>query len=478
MSRRKIFRTWTFRVVVIYSLLFAASVLGLLGFIYVTTVGVIDSQINETVLAEMNGLSNSYRDDGLTGLVELIADRIAADRAGNAVYLLTDGEFKPVAGNLPRWPKTPLRQGRWLTFDLEQPDDGGFRPVGEARAISFLLAEGSHLLVGRNLHERQNFRSLIAQSLFWSVFITGVLALVGGVVMSRDMRRRIETINRTTQQIMRGDLQQRVPISGSDDEFDRLSQNLNNMLGKIDHLMSAMREVSDNVAHDLRSPLTRLKTQLEVTLMSAPEPEQYRQTIENAVSETDKILSTFNALLSIAQAEAGTGGAMERTDLAMICADVAELYEPVAEAKGLTLTTALAPAVIIGNRHLLFQVVTNLVDNAIKYGGGSGSVALSLEPLSTSVRVIVADLGQGIPEALRDKVTDRFFRIDPSRTEPGNGLGLSLVSAVMSMHGGKLTLEDNNPGLRAILTLPVLPAIVPPRVTPVDHAVDAELATP
>jgi signal transduction histidine kinase len=452
----KLFRTWTFRVVIIYSTVFAVSVLTLLGFIYVTTVGFIDSQINETILAEISGLNDNYRDDGLSGLVDSIANRISADRSGNAVYLLTDSEFQPVAGNLARWPKNAQSQGRWKTFEIEPADAAKDQDGGQARAMTFALSEGYHLLAGRNLRDRQNFQTLIAQSLFWSLIITGVLALIGGIVMSRDMRQRIETINRTTQQIMKGDLQQRVPLSGSGDEFDRLSLNLNNMLTRIGQLMNAMREVSDNVAHDLRSPLTRLKARLELTLISQNEPEQYRQAIEQAVGETDKILSTFNALLSIAQAEAGSGrGELELLDIGTISADVAELYEPVAEAKGQSFAAHTQPATILGNRHLMFQALTNLVDNAIKYTPEGGAVTLTVEPAGRQVRIVVADSGPGIPPESRSHVVQRFVRLEQSRTSPGNGLGLSLVTAVMTLHGGELALEDNAPGLRAVLTLPI-----------------------
>jgi signal transduction histidine kinase len=274
------------------------------------------------------------------------------------------------------------------------------------------------------------------------------------------MRRRLDSINATTLRIMRGDLHERIPVTGSDDEFDHLSVNLNNMLQQIDRLLLAMREVSDNVAHDLRSPLTRLKSRLEITLLTQKTPEQYRQAIEQAVQETDKILTTFNALLSIAQAEGGAArGEMVVIDMATLCADVAELYEPLAEAKQLALTTALSTsAPIKGNRHLLFQAVTNLIDNAIKYSAPGGAVSLSVAVADGMVEVVVADRGPGIPEADRERVLHRFVRLEQSRTTPGNGLGLSLVTAVMTLHDGTLVLGDNQPGLTATLRLPLAAA--------------------
>ncbi|MEJ0068385.1 MAG: HAMP domain-containing sensor histidine kinase [Pseudomonadota bacterium] len=457
--RLKIVRTWAFRVVALYIGLFGLSVLTLLGFIYVTTVGFIDRQINATITAEINGLSESYREHGLSGLVEVIEERIAADRTGDSTYLLTDSDYQPVTGNLPRWPSDVERQGRWASFDIPPKEQEGGANTS-VRAMSFLLSEGYHLLVGRNLRERQNFESLIEQSLVWSVIITVALGMFGGMIMSRDMRRRLDSINATTLRIMRGDLHERIPVTGSEDEFDRLSVNLNNMLQQIDRLMLAMREVSDNVAHDLRSPLTRLKSQLEVTLLTQKPPEQYRQAIEQAVQETDKILTTFNALLSIAQAEGGAArGEMAVIDMATLCADVAELYEPLAEAKQLALTTALATsAPIKGNRHLLFQAVTNLVDNAIKYSTPGGAVSLSVAVAGDTVEIVVADRGPGIPEADRERVLHRFVRLEQSRTTPGNGLGLSLVTAVMTLHDGTLVLGDNQPGLMATLRLPLAAA--------------------
>jgi len=455
--RLKIVRTYAFRVVALYIALFGLSVLTLLGFIYVTTVGFIDRQINATITAEINGLSESYREHGLSGLVEVIEERIAADRAGDSVYLLTDSDYQPVTGNLPRWPSDVERQGRWASFDIPPKEhEGG--PATSVRAMSFLLSEGYHLLVGRNLRERQNFETLIEQSLVWSVIITVALAVLGGVIMSRDMRRRLDSINATTLRIMRGALHERIRVTGSDDEFDRLSVNLNNMLQQIDRLMLAMREVSDNVAHDLRSPLTRLKSRLEITLLTQKTPEQYRQAIEHAVQETDHILTTFNALLSIAQAEGGAArGDMEVLDLATLCADVGELYEPLAEARQLALHTSFVDsAPIKGNRHLLFQAIANLIDNAIKYSSSGGEVTLSVAVVGNQVEVVVADRGPGIPERDRERVLQRFVRLEQSRTTPGNGLGLSLVTAVMTLHDGSLELGDNAPGLKAILRLPLV----------------------
>ncbi len=449
-------KIWTVRVVLIYVALFGLSVLVLLGFVYVTTVGFIDRQVNATIDAELNGLRERYNEQGLAGLLEVIGERIANDRTGETIYLLTDGDYAQVAGNIQAWPTDVERQGRWASFVIErQPDEAGLN--GDVRAMSFLLDEGYHLMVGRFIRERQNFDNLILQSIIWSLLITVGLGALGGFIMSVDMRRRLDRINRTTQQIMQGDLHKRVPVSGSGDEFDRLSGNLNAMLTQIDRLMLAMREVTDNVAHDLRSPLTRLKSRLEVTLLSRKSEEEYRRALEQSVIETDKILSTFNALLSIAQAEAGSvGDNSDLIEVDSLIGDIVELYEPVAEARDIEMTIHLGKVgPIKGDRHLLFQAAANLVDNAVKYSPNGGKVRVetrrSVEP--GWVEVVIADGGLGIPEAERPRVVERFVRLEQSRTTPGNGLGLSLVSAVMHRHDGELVLEDNDPGLRAILRL-------------------------
>lgn len=450
------FKIWTVRVVLIYVALFGLSVLVLLGFVYVTTVGFIDRQVNATIDAELSGLRERYAEQGLPGLLEVIGERIANDRTGETIYLLTDGEYNQVAGNIQTWPTDVERQGRWASFVIERaPEEAGLN--GDVRAMSFLLDEGYHLMVGRFIRERQNFDNLILQSIIWSLLITGGLGALGGFIMSIDMRRRLDRINRTTQRIMQGDLQQRVPVSGSGDEFDRLSRNLNAMLAQIDRLMLAMREVTDNVAHDLRSPLTRLKSRLEVTLLSQKTTEEYRRALEQSVVETDKILSTFNALLSIAQAEAGSvGDNSDVVEVDSLIADIVELYEPVAEARDIEMTIKLGKAgTIKGDRHLLFQAAANLVDNAVKYSPDGGKVQVETRRAANPawVEIIVGDSGLGIPEADRPRVVERFVRLEQSRTTPGNGLGLSLVSAVMHRHGGELILEDNEPGLRAILRL-------------------------
>jgi signal transduction histidine kinase len=269
------------------------------------------------------------------------------------------------------------------------------------------------------------------------------------------MLHRVEVVSNTTAGIIHGDLGQRVPLTGSGDEFDQLATNLNAMLDQIERLMSGMRQVTDNIAHDLRTPLSRLRSRLEVTLLETPDVARYGEVLRETIAEADRLLGTFTALLGIAEAEAGSGrGNMETVDLAEIARSVVELYEPAAEEKGLELGGRFeGPVLVHGDRHLLAQAAANLVDNALKYTP-SGRIDLTVVGDRKTARLEVSDSGPGIPEDRRDAVFDRFVRLESSRSTPGNGLGLSLVRAVAQLHGGTVTLADHDPGLRAILTLP------------------------
>jgi signal transduction histidine kinase len=290
------------------------------------------------------------------------------------------------------------------------------------------------------------------------------------------MLRRVETVSNTAAHIIHGDLGQRVPLAGSGDEFDQLATNLNAMLDQIERLMAGMRQVTDNIAHDLRTPLSRLRSRLEVSLLERPDATRYEEVVRETINEADHLLGTFNALLSIAEAEAGSNRtSMDAVDLAEIARSVAELYEPFAEEKGLSLTVDAAhPAFVRGDRHLLAQAAANLLDNAIKYTP-EGQVRLSVGGDTHSARLEVVDSGPGIPSDRRDAVFDRFVRLEGSRSTPGNGLGLSLVRAVARLHGGGVVLADNlsGPGLRAIFSLPAIPPAASPPPIPAEETVKA-----
>ena len=283
-----------------------------------------------------------------------------------------------------------------------------------------------------------------------------ILGLVGGAVMSRNMLARLDSINRTSAEIIDGDLSRRVPVGSSHDEFDALAENLNAMLDRIERLMKGVREVTDSVAHDLRTPLNRLRNRLETTQRHLDPATAEAAEIESAVAETDQLITTFNALLLIAEADAGVArGAMTPIDLAPVVEDMAELYAPLAEEKGVTLRITPAGATMIdGNRSLISQALANLVDNAIKYTPAGGMVTVTALETPQGVDLRVADTGPGIPSDERARVVERFVRLDASRNAPGTGLGLSLVAAVARLHDARLMLEDNAPGLRAVIRFP------------------------
>lgn len=449
--RLGLFRSATFRLALLYMGLFGGSVLVLLGFIHWSTAGYMARQTDATIEAEIAGLAERYRSQGLAGLTALIADRVSRDRAGLSVYLLADAKLTPLVGNLDGWPDADPEPGGWLDFSLGLSSrDTTAHP---ARARSFLLRGDFHLLVGRDVHDLEEVQHLIVSTLAWGLAITLVLALAGGAMLSSSMARRIEAINETSREIMSGDLDRRIRGHGSGDDFDQLVDNLNTMLDRIQVLMAGVREVSDNIAHDLRTPLTRLRNDLELVRNLEAGPEELRTRVEHAVAEADGLLGTFNALLRIARIESGARrAAFSQVDLQALAADVAELYDPLAEQHGQTLSLALAAVPQVrGDRDLLFQACANLLDNAIKYTPQGGAIELGLTAEARGPCLSVADDGPGVPPGLRDKVLQRFYRLETSRSTPGNGLGLSLVSAVARLHGAELRLQDNAPGLRVAL---------------------------
>ena len=432
---------------------FGLSVLVLLWFIYTSTAGFMERQTDETINAEIQGLAEQYSQLGLTGLIRVIKSRVAKDKAGSSVYLLTDWKFNPLAGNLPEWPKFRDTGSGW--FDATLEDTENFEPR-RVRMRYFLLPGNFHLLVGRDVSLRLKMERLIMDALIWGLGLTVVLGGVGGLLTSRWMLKRIDVINKTSREIMAGDLTRRIPSRGAGDEFDRLAGNLNAMLDQITKLMDGVKQVSNNIAHDLRGPLNRIRAGLELSLAKSRTPEEYRAVLEATVSEIDNLLMTFNALLTIAQAESGARRQdFTDIDLTSLAADVAELYDPLAEEKGLTLTVSLAPGVTVpGNRHLLSQALANLLDNAVKYTPAGGTIALSLTAPATGPELTVADTGPGVPAEHRELVLERFARLESSRNTPGSGLGLSLVAAVAGLHRAALRLEDNAPGLRVTLAFP------------------------
>lgn len=453
MNPNNLLATTTFRLVLAYAALFAGSVLLLLGFIYWSTVTYMSQQTEATIQAEITGLAEQYRERGLNGLAETISDRLERDPDSSSVYVFATPDRRPVAGNLSAWPKATPDADGWLDFEFRDPRAGG--RLFQARARAFVLQGGMHLLVGRDTRELKSTQQLITRALLWGLAITLALALAGGVLMSRSMLRRIEQINQTSRNIMAGDLTQRVPARDTGDEFDQLAGNLNSMLDEIERLMNGIRHVSDNIAHDLRTPLTRLRNRLERLYTDLADASPYREQVEHSIADADRLLSTFAALLRIARIEAGGHRSdFTRVDLADLVRDAAELYEALADDRQLRFETYIDNGITVqADRDLLFQALSNLLDNAVKYTPAGGSVSLELRRHRDAVDIVVGDSGPGIPPQERDRVGQRFYRLEGSRSTPGSGLGLSLVKAVANLHRATLLLEDNEPGLKATLRL-------------------------
>jgi signal transduction histidine kinase len=456
----KLFRATAFRLTLVYLLVFALFAAFLLGYFALNTRRLITEEITSTVDAEITGLAEQYNQGGIRRLVFVIETR--SRRPGSSLYLVTTPSGEGLAGNIgslvpgvlakPGWMETAYRR-------LEDPETAEHHAL--VRVLQ--LPGGFRLLVGRDLEERERLFDIIATAGRWSVAIVIILGVAGGVFVSKRVLNRVDAMTLTAQTIMAGDLSERLPIAGSGDELDRLASNLNAMLERIEALMRGLREVSDNVAHDLRTPLTRLRNRAEEALRSAKDEPGYRGALEATIEESDGLIRTFNALLMIARAESGEAREnMSEFDAAEVAQDVSDLYEPLADTKGLALRVEATPAPVKGNRELVSQALANLVDNAIKYAEPQGHAAngTPAEILVTAgsegdrIKLAVRDGGPGIPEPDRAHVVERFVRLEQSRTKPGSGLGLSLAAAVARLHGGELKLEDNAPGLKAVLDLP------------------------
>lgn len=464
------FRTATFRLAFAYLCLFAVSVMLLLGFIYWRTAGFMSSQLDETIVAEVQGLGEQYKRGLLPGLRAIIVERSArVGQRSQSLYLLQTYNGVPLAGNLSQWPPDAVQTAKdWINFTYERvtEDEVEKRP---GRAFQVNLTGGFKLLVGRDVQQVNAVESTIRTTLLWALAITGAFGVAGGVWISRNVIRRLEIINRTSREIMSGDLTRRIPVRGNRDELDDLATNLNQMLEQIERLMMGMREVADNIAHDLRTPLNRLRNKLEGALIGHASREETMQALESAISEADGLISTFNSLLLIAEAETGAHrDTLEIVDLSEVVHDIADLYEPAAEDRGISLKFVAPPHLRVrGNRSLLARAAANLVENALKYTphGGAVAVSVGVGPRDDRPILSVRDTGPGIPEGDRDRVLDRFVRLERSRNTPGSGLGLSLVAAVARMHDATITLDDAKPGLLATLSFPPVEEEVQPVIT-------------
>ena len=455
----KLFRTTAFKLSMAYLVIFVLFASAILGYVAFNMRRLLDEQVSLTIEEDVKGLVTQFNSGGLRRLVAQIERR--ASQPGSSLYLVTTPTGETLAGTISGIDQEGLLDaGRYQLF-YRVLEDGDVKPH-RALVDTIVLPGGVRLLVGRDLSETDRFRGVIRSAIGWSILLVLVMAVAGGVFVARRVLGRIDAMTATTRSIMAGDFSGRLAVSGTNDELDRLAQNLNAMLDRIAELMAGLREVSDNIAHDLKTPLTRLRNSAEEALRTATDTEEYRLTLENVIDEADQLIRTFNALLMIARAESGNATeGMAAFDAADVARDVAELYEPLAEEAHVTMHVTLPEKLpLYGSRELIGQALANLLDNSIKYAARDESdpekaeISIGAVATGTGIELSVSDNGPGIPEADRARVVERFVRLEGSRSRPGSGLGLSLASAVARLHGGTLRLEDHAPGLRVVLAIP------------------------
>jgi signal transduction histidine kinase len=455
----KVVRTTAFKLSAIYIAVFSVFSIFFILYISYSTNVLLNQQLRDTIATELLGLNDQYRSSGLPGVVDVIEQR--AHQPGASLYLVTDISGRILAGNVAEVASEVLNASGVDPILVSYQRYAGDPDQRTALVQVVRLQGGFLLLVGRDIGEREQFRQIIGRALAWALVLMIALATLSYLFVSRVVLRRIDSLSASSRRIMGGDLSGRLEVTGSGDEFDRLADSLNAMLDRIEHLLYGVKDVSDNIAHDLKTPLTRLRNRVETALAGPADATSYRATLEATIEESDQLIKTFNALLMIARIEAGSpDGAMTEIDAEAIVRDVAELYEPVAEETGVELTANPAPQPIMirASRELLGQALANLIDNAIKYGApaeGTAKIAISSAREGDVLVLRVADNGPGIPEADRERALQRFVRLEKSRSLPGSGLGLSLVAAVARLHHGSIELGDGNPGLVVTMRLPL-----------------------
>ncbi|WP_309228629.1 HAMP domain-containing sensor histidine kinase [Roseomonas sp. KE2513] len=449
-----------FRFAVFFAVMFLLGGVAFAGIVWWNTAGGLDRQTDAAIRADVAALMQRYRDAGRAGVEQAITFRLQRDGDAQDLYRLTDAAGRQIAGNLAATPDeldgpAPDAEAlRWLRAPLVR--EGA---LTEARLYRADLSNGDRLIVGRDVEERLRLRELLGRGLGWAASASCLIALIGALLLRRALQSRLRPAAETVQAIAQGDLSQRVPLSGKEDEFDRLGRTMNAMLDRIGTLMAGIRGVSDAIAHDLRTPVARARGRLEEALDG--DAETMRRAIETGLADLDGMTRIFQAVLRITEAEAGARrAAFGSLDLAPLLADAAELYDAIAEARGVALRVDLPESLpLTGDRDLLLQAVANLLDNAVKFSPAGGVIRLSAGLSAGALRITVADEGPGLSPADRARAGERFFRADSARATPGYGLGLSLVRAVAGLHGGELVLTDTRPGasppgLSATLILP------------------------
>src|SRR6201996_4299375 len=437
--------TSPFRIAIVYSIVFACGSALLLGVVDFAVSRVVDGSTDNLIEAEVQGLREQVQVLSRSDFIELIEQRSQDQDVRGAVYLMVDPQFRPVAGNVPAWPKIGSNDDKWIQFKVSVPFGDETREH-EMRSQRFRLPGGYRMLVGHDVQERQDVKNLMMRGLITAVLLTLLLGLGGGFWMGRRILAQAGAISAVATQIMRGDLSQRLPVRDADDEINTLAREINTMLDKIEQLTLGMRTVLDSAAHDLRTPLNRLQATAENAMPNLLPGSAERRVLERVCNEVDHMRSTLDALLRIALAETGTV-AREPVDLLELVASMVELYAPVSEERGIALASSVAPGAIVqGSRQLLAQALANLLDNAIKFTPDGGHIRVQLKGSSHEPEVIVEDDGPGIPADKREVVLGRRVRLDEARKVPGSGLGLSLVAAVTKLHGARLQLADADTG--------------------------------
>ncbi len=439
------------RFAAIYAGLLAISVAALAAFLWWATAGLLDRQVEATIRTDAAGLAQRWEEGGVPALILSIEDRLAENVEDDAIYLLANPAMHPLAGNLAQWPAVAQRTDGWYELPVQRAGVGSL-----AMLRRYDLPGGYALLVGRDVRNRAQLRRLLTDALLWAMVVVLIMATIGALVVRSLFRRTLANVSATAAAIASGDFAQRVKLTGRGDEFDQLAETINDMLDRIARLMDGVRQVSNAIAHDLRTPITRARVRLEEAAMHAETPAELRAAIERATADLDGIVAVFQALLRIAEIEAGSRrSAFARLDLVPLLGLVAELYDAVAEERDVRLVLD-APQHLpaYGDRDMLQQAIANLVDNAVKFSPPGGMVRIWGRTEAARVAVTISDQGPGIPASDRTRATERFFRGESARSTPGAGLGLALVQAVAQLHGGELRLGDAAPGVAATLVLP------------------------
>ncbi len=446
-----LFRSAGFRLALAYAVLFGLSALALIGYLWWASTGLLTRQVDDAIQADVVALAERWREGGLPALRDTIRDRLARNVQPEALYLLADPLLRPVAGNVEAWPLDVTAVGIVQQLPVLRNNE-----LGLARVWRYDLPDGFHLLVGRDVRTRAALHDLVEGALLWAALLVVLLGVAGALLVRSLFQRLLLRVSDTAAAIEAGDLTKRVQLSGRGDELDRLAVLINAMLDRIGQLMDGVRAVSNNIAHDLRTPVTRARARLEDAAAHAADADELRAATERAVADLDGVMTVFEALLRIAEIEAGARrSAFAPFDAAPLLLNLAELYEPAAEERGLQLSAGPdGPLPVLGDAALVQQALANLLDNAVKFSPPGGQVQLRGGAFDGRVRLSVSDEGPGIPEADRARAGERFFRGEAARQTPGFGLGLALARAVAVLHGGALLLEETRPGLRAALDLP------------------------